>query len=153
MIQKAIIPAAGFGTRFLPATKAIPKEMIPVEHKSGPLGRIYQIALRPPAERQCYLNEDDLHRYLELARVNQSLLDPMRYTRLVNGQEGFTPPGLLFGLLYAWYLDNRFAAHIEDKMAILKMDVPDMIPEQVNVSSRRRRLVDFFRSTVFGFDI
>jgi UTP--glucose-1-phosphate uridylyltransferase len=30
MITKAIIPAAGFGTRFLPATKAIPKEMIPV---------------------------------------------------------------------------------------------------------------------------
>ena len=30
MIRKAIIPAAGFGTRFLPATKAIPKEMIPV---------------------------------------------------------------------------------------------------------------------------
>ena len=30
MIHKAIIPAAGFGTRFLPATKALPKEMIPV---------------------------------------------------------------------------------------------------------------------------
>ena len=30
MIRKAIIPAAGFGTRFLPATKAVPKEMIPV---------------------------------------------------------------------------------------------------------------------------
>lgn len=30
MIRKAVIPAAGFGTRFLPATKAIPKEMIPV---------------------------------------------------------------------------------------------------------------------------
>lgn len=30
MIRKAIIPAAGFGTRFLPATKAQPKEMLPV---------------------------------------------------------------------------------------------------------------------------
>lgn len=29
-IRKAIIPAAGLGTRFLPATKAIPKEMLPV---------------------------------------------------------------------------------------------------------------------------
>ncbi len=29
-ITKAVIPAAGFGTRFLPATKAIPKEMIPI---------------------------------------------------------------------------------------------------------------------------
>ncbi len=30
MIRKAVIPAAGFGTRFLPATKTSPKEMLPV---------------------------------------------------------------------------------------------------------------------------
>jgi UTP--glucose-1-phosphate uridylyltransferase len=29
-IKKAIIPAAGLGTRFLPATKAMPKEMLPI---------------------------------------------------------------------------------------------------------------------------
>jgi UTP--glucose-1-phosphate uridylyltransferase len=29
-IHKAVIPAAGLGTRFLPATKAVPKEMLPV---------------------------------------------------------------------------------------------------------------------------
>jgi len=29
-VRKAIIPAAGLGTRFLPATKAVPKEMIPI---------------------------------------------------------------------------------------------------------------------------
>jgi UTP--glucose-1-phosphate uridylyltransferase len=32
-ISKAIIPVAGFGTRFLPATKAMPKEMLPVVDK------------------------------------------------------------------------------------------------------------------------
>jgi UTP--glucose-1-phosphate uridylyltransferase len=32
-VRKAIIPAAGFGTRFLPATKAQPKEMLPVVDK------------------------------------------------------------------------------------------------------------------------
>ena len=32
-IKKAIFPAAGFGTRFLPATKAIPKEMLPLVDK------------------------------------------------------------------------------------------------------------------------
>ncbi|RLK47346.1 UTP--glucose-1-phosphate uridylyltransferase GalU [Microbacterium telephonicum] len=31
--QKAVIPAAGLGTRFLPATKALPKEMLPVVDK------------------------------------------------------------------------------------------------------------------------
>lgn len=32
-IRKAVIPAAGFGTRFLPQTKAMPKEMLPVVDK------------------------------------------------------------------------------------------------------------------------
>ena len=32
-IRKAVIPAAGYWTRFLPVTKAIPKEMIPIVDK------------------------------------------------------------------------------------------------------------------------
>ncbi|NLI33261.1 MAG: UTP--glucose-1-phosphate uridylyltransferase, partial [Deltaproteobacteria bacterium] len=32
-VKKAILPVAGFGTRFLPATKAQPKEMLPVVDK------------------------------------------------------------------------------------------------------------------------
>lgn len=33
LVKKAIIPAAGLGTRFLPATKAMPKEMLPIVDK------------------------------------------------------------------------------------------------------------------------
>jgi len=33
MIKKCLFPAAGYGTRFLPATKAIPKEMLPILNK------------------------------------------------------------------------------------------------------------------------
>jgi UTP--glucose-1-phosphate uridylyltransferase len=32
-VKKAVIPAAGFGTRFLPATKVVPKELLPVVDK------------------------------------------------------------------------------------------------------------------------
>lgn len=32
-VRKAVIPVAGFGTRFLPATKAMPKEMLPIVDK------------------------------------------------------------------------------------------------------------------------
>ncbi|MFD1677706.1 UTP--glucose-1-phosphate uridylyltransferase GalU [Alicyclobacillus fodiniaquatilis] len=32
-VRKAVIPAAGFGTRMLPATKAVPKEMLPILNK------------------------------------------------------------------------------------------------------------------------
>lgn len=30
IIKKAVFPVAGFGTRFLPATKAMPKELLPI---------------------------------------------------------------------------------------------------------------------------
>ena len=33
VLRKAVIPAAGLGTRFLPATKAMPKEMLPIVDK------------------------------------------------------------------------------------------------------------------------
>jgi len=33
MIRKCLFPAAGYGTRFLPATKAVPKEMLPILNK------------------------------------------------------------------------------------------------------------------------
>ena len=32
-IKKAVIPAAGLGTRFLPATKVVPKELLPIVDK------------------------------------------------------------------------------------------------------------------------
>ncbi|MDX1475398.1 MAG: sugar phosphate nucleotidyltransferase, partial [Reinekea sp.] len=33
MIRKCLFPVGGYGTRFLPATKALPKEMLPVVNK------------------------------------------------------------------------------------------------------------------------
>ena len=32
-VRKAVFPVAGFGTRFLPATKAMPKELLPIVDK------------------------------------------------------------------------------------------------------------------------
>jgi len=32
-VRKAVLPVAGWGTRFLPATKAMPKEMFPIIDK------------------------------------------------------------------------------------------------------------------------
>ena len=33
MIKKCLFPVAGYGTRFLPATKAMPKEILPIVNK------------------------------------------------------------------------------------------------------------------------
>ncbi len=125
------------------------KEMVAVEEGGIPVGKLYRLTIKPPELRNTLLSDQDLSRFLTLSRMIRSKSDEYLYTRLVNGKEGFTPPGLLFGLLYAWYLDNRFAAHVEYKMAVMRTDVSDLIPEQVRMLSRRKALVKFFRKSVF----
>ena len=125
------------------------KTMTDISEGGERVGRIFQLTLRPPEERACFLQPVELAAYLQLARMRRAELNPLLYTRLVNGEEGFTPPGLLFGLFYTWYLDNRYASHIEYKMSIMRNVVSDLIPEQVRIVSRREGLIDFFRETVF----
>ncbi len=126
------------------------KEVRPVAESGRVLGKVFVLRLRPAAERRCLLAPEQLDHYLRLARMVPAAGDPLLYTRLVNGDEGFTPPGLLFGLVYAWYLDNRFAVHIEYKMAAARVFVSDLIPEQARTIRRRQAMIDFFREAVFG---
>ena len=44
-VRKAIIPAAGFGTRMYPATKALKKELLPIVGKDGRAKPIIQIII------------------------------------------------------------------------------------------------------------
>ena len=48
LIRKAVFPVAGFGTRFLPATKAMPKELLPVVNKP-----LIQYAVEDAIEAGC----------------------------------------------------------------------------------------------------
>jgi len=131
---------------------AADKQMLPVTDEYGQLGKVYRLALREPDQRRLFLDGIELDRFLRLARMIPVVKNRLLYTRLVNGCEGFTPPGLLFGLIYAWYLDNRTSSHIEYKMAIMRNEVSNLIPEQVNIHSRRRALIHFFRTSVFHYD-
>jgi uncharacterized cofD-like protein len=128
---------------------AASKEMGSVEKGGESVGKMFRLTVRPSENRNTFLSDQELSKYLKLARMIRSDSNALLYTRLVNGNEGFTPPGMLFGLIYAWYLDNRFAAHVEYKMAIMRTDISDLIPEQIRVHTRRRTLVDFFRHSVF----
>ena len=48
LIRKAVFPVAGFGTRFLPATKAMPKELLPIINKP-----LIQYAVEEAIEAGC----------------------------------------------------------------------------------------------------
>lgn len=132
---------------------ALEKNMTDVVEAGEKLGRMYSLVLRDEKEYRGYFNPDELSRYLVTARMYKSLSNPLHYTRLINSDEGFTPPGLLFGLFYTWYLDNRFASHIEYKMSIMRHTISDLIPELVKLVRRREQLIDFFRERVFRHDL
>jgi len=125
------------------------KEIYPLEDDGGYLGRVYRLTLRPDGRRRSYFNREELEEYLELARMNRSQESDAVFLRVLNGEEGFTPPGMLFGLIYAWYLDNQLASHVEYKMSIMRMPVSDLVPEQVRSLKRRKATIKFFREKVF----
>jgi UTP--glucose-1-phosphate uridylyltransferase len=72
-INKAVIPVAGLGTRMLPATKAIPKELLPVydrpiiEHvvKEAIAGGVTEIILVTRSGKEAIENHFDVHYELE----------------------------------------------------------------------------------------
>lgn len=95
-IKKAVIPVAGLGTRMLPATKAIPKEMLPVVDKpliqyvieEAAAAGIREIVLVTHASKNAIENHFDTSFELEAqleARLKRSLLHEIR---------NITPPGL-----------------------------------------------------------
>ncbi|HEY7883771.1 MAG TPA: UTP--glucose-1-phosphate uridylyltransferase GalU [Cellvibrionaceae bacterium] len=95
-VKKAVIPVAGLGTRMLPATKAIPKEMLPVVDKpliqyvvdEAAAAGIKEIVLVTHASKNSIENHFDTSFELEAqleARLKRSLLEEVR---------SITPQGL-----------------------------------------------------------
>jgi len=75
IVRKAVIPAAGLGTRFLPATKATPKEMLPVVDKPA-IQYVVEEAVAAGLEDVLFITgrskrplEDHFDRNLELEQV------------------------------------------------------------------------------------
>lgn len=94
-VRKAVFPVAGSGTRFLPATKAMPKEMLPVLDKP-----LIQYAVEEAAaagiEQMIFVTgrhkraiEDHFDRNPEL----EMLLQAQGKTKLLDALRTATPPG------------------------------------------------------------
>ena len=89
-VTKAVIPAAGFGTRFLPATKSVPKEMLPVVDtptiqyvveecvESGITDILMVIGRGKRALEEHFYSSEELEKRLE-ATGQVTLLENVRY--------------------------------------------------------------------------
>jgi uncharacterized cofD-like protein len=128
---------------------AAQKEMLPVERDGVKLGRIFQITLEPESSRSCFFTPRELERFMVFVRMNRDPENELVYTRLISGNDGFTPPGMMMGLVYAWYLDSRYSSHVDYKMAISQVPVTDLVMEQGKILQRRNDTVQFFREVIF----
>lgn len=125
------------------------KEMTDIDLADETVGRMYNLTVCEPEHLRSFFDFPSLGSYLQLACMRPSASNDRLFTRVINNKAGFTPPGLFFGLFYAWYLDNRFAPNIEYKMSIMKYEMSDLIPEQIRICDRRQQLIQFFRTRVF----
>jgi len=111
-VRKAIFPVAGFGTRFLPATKAVPKEMLPVvdrpliqyaveEARAAGIEQMIFVTGRNKAAIEDYFDrafeiESDL-----AAKNKTALLGVLETTRLAPGKAAFVRQQQMLGLGHA----------------------------------------------------
>ena len=118
------------------------------EEAPGAGCRIYEIELRPPDRRECFLPDAELRAYLRLAQMMPRAGDVRRHFRPVPKDMGFLPCGILFGLMFAWYLDGAYAPALDFEMRMLQWPASRLLPHQVRIRARHRQLVRFFREKV-----
>jgi len=111
--------------------------------------RRYEILLRPDEQRECFLTDAQLHAYLKLARMIPDPVDNRIYRITINKDGGFLPPGLLFGLLYSWYLSGR-GLTMEYEMSLFRWPTKSLIPLHAKDRLRKEALITFFRTRIFG---
>src|SRR3954465_714057 len=135
-VLKAVIPAAGLGTRFLPATKATPKEMLPVVDKPA-IQYVVEEATRAGLRNILMITgrnktalEDHFDRHWELEQALEAKGDELRLKRVRKsanlGNVHFVRQGEPLGLGHAVLCA---ADHVgEDPFAVLLGD--DLIDER-----------------------
>ena len=132
-VRKAVFPVAGFGTRFLPATKSVPKELLPVVDR--PLIQ-YAVdeALAAGIEQMIFVTgrskhaiEDYFDRAFEVeadlhGKAKHDLLETLEATRLAPGQAAFVRQQEMAGLGHAVWCarhligDEPFAVLLPDEL-------------------------------------
>lgn len=128
MIKKAIIPAAGFGTRSLPITKVIPKEMFPVGLKpaieyvveEAVLAGIEQILMIVSRSKNLIVDYFDYSFELEMFLQKANKLSLLSNVQLPNIQMVYTRQPFPRGLGDAIRLGKNFIGN--DPFAVLLPD-------------------------------
>jgi UTP--glucose-1-phosphate uridylyltransferase len=132
-IRKAVFPVAGFGTRFLPATKAVPKELLPVvdrpliqyaidEAKAAGIEQMIFVTGRGKHAIEDYFDSAFEIEHDLAAKNKTAILDAMQQTKLAPGQAAFVRQQQMAGLGHAVWCarqligDEPFAVLLPDEL-------------------------------------
>lgn len=148
-VRKAVIPAAGLGTRFLPATKAMPKEMLPIVNKptiqfiveEAIESAIEEILIVTGRSKRPIENHFDANEELEYVLANKDQLQALKTVQGLNDIRLFYtrqpyPKGLGHAVLQAknFVGDEPFIVMLGD----------DLMDDQVPLT---KQLIDHYNET------
>jgi UTP--glucose-1-phosphate uridylyltransferase len=154
VVRKAVIPAAGLGTRFLPATKATPKEMLPVVDKPA-IQYVVEEAVAAGLEDVLFITgrskrplEDHFDRNLELEQVLQEKGDLERLSSVTHSSDlariHYVRQGDPLGLGHAVLMAENHVGN--EPFAVLLGD--DLIDPRDPVLTRMMEVRDQFGGSV-----
>lgn len=155
-ITKAVIPAAGYGTRFLPATKSIPKEMLPIIDKptlqfiveEAVNAGITDILIIISRDKESIINHFDTNLELEEHLKSKNKLDDIDLIRSTENLANIyyirqdSPKGLGHAISLAknFVGDDYFAVLLGDDMVVGE---PPAISQLINAHYK-------YSSTILG---
>lgn len=153
-VRKAVIPAAGLGTRFLPATKATPKEMLPVVDKPA-IQYVVEEAVAAGLEDVLFITgrskrplEDHFDRNFELEQVLRDKGDIERLNSVTESTDlaliHYVRQGDPLGLGHAVLMAESHVGH--EPFAVLLGD--DLIDPRDPVLGEMMRVRDQFGGSV-----
>ena len=155
-ITKAVIPAAGLGTRMLPATKAIPKEMIPIINKLAIQYIVEEAAFSGITDILIITNrgkdviEDHFDRSLELEQFleKKGNYESLNLVKNISSLANiyFLRQGIAKGLGHAVLSARSFVGN--EPFAVLYGD--DVIISNTPVCSQMISIFDEFKKAVVG---
>jgi len=155
-IRKAILPVAGLGTRFLPATKAVPKEMLTVVDRPV-VQHVVDEARAAGIEHIVFVTgrnkgviEDHFDRQYELEdtlleRGKIQMLEQLRRETMGPGATSFTRQQLPLGLGHAVWCARDIIGH--EPFALL---LPDMLHKPSNGKGCLGQMVEAYAKTGGG---
>lgn len=148
-VKKAVIPAAGLGTRFLPATKAQPKEMLPIVDtpaiqyvvEEAKASGIEEILIITGRNKRSIEDHFDRNIELEIALENQGKQELLRLVREISGVEiHYIRQKEMLGLGDAVHHAKYFIG--KEPFAVLLGD--DIVYTRVNEKPCLKQLIDCY---------